>query len=272
MTAMPVLEERDGAIATLTLNRPDRLNAVSEGLYATLLDSMTKLSADDSVRAIILTGAGRGFCVGADLKAHGETVAGMAASAAASSGAQEAPDRRRYIALAQRANRVIQRSPKPVVAAVNGHAVGAGFELAMSCDVVVISRQAKLRMPEIALGTFVGGGITRTLVRRAGLTRAKELLMLCDFFSADDAVAWNLANRAVDAAEVLPTARALAARLASHAPVSLRHVKRLLDRSQSATAVLRSEAAALQQCMATEDWREGVRAFDEKREPRFTGR
>jgi enoyl-CoA hydratase len=255
----PLLVERDGAVTTLVLNRPARLNAVSEELYASLLTALRTQAADATVRAVIVTGAGRGFCVGADLKAHADTE-------------RDAEWRRRYIALAQRCNRALQRVPKPVVAAVNGHAVGAGLELALSCDLVVVSRQAKLRLPEVALGTFVGGGITRTLVRRAGQARANELLMLCDFFDADDAASWGLINRAVEAADVLETARALAARLASHAPVSMRHVKRLLHASYSPSRVLRAEAAALEACMATEDWREGVRAFEEKREPRYTGR
>lgn len=253
-----VLAERDGAVAMLTLNRADRLNAVSEELYAALADALSSLASDEAVRAVIVTGAGGAFCVGADLKAHGEAE-------------RDASARRRYVVLAQRANRRLQRLGKPIIAAVNGHAIGAGLELAMSCDLVVVSRQAKLRLPEIALGTFVGGGITSTLVRRAGLARAKELLMLCDFFGADDAVSWGLANRAVAAAEVLPTARELAAKVASHAPLPLRLVKRLLDRPAAPAAVLRAEAAALLACMKTTDWREGVRAFEENREPRFIG-
>jgi enoyl-CoA hydratase len=254
-----VLREREGAVAWLTLNRPERLNAVSEALYGELLAALAEVAADDGVRAVVLTGTGRAFCVGADLKAHGE-------------GDRDAASRRRYVMQAQRANRALQRLGKPVIAAVNGHAIGAGLELALSCDLVVVSRQAKLRLPEVALGTFVGGGITRTLVQRAGLARAKELLLLCEFFGADEALSWGLINRSVEGAEVLPVARALAERVAAHAPVSVRLAKRLLDRSSTPAAALRAEAAALLECMGTADWREGVRAFEEQREPVYVGR
>jgi enoyl-CoA hydratase/carnithine racemase len=256
-----VNQERDGAVAVLMLHRPERLNAVSEELYGELLAALAAIDADATIRALIITGAGRAFCVGADLKAHGE-----------GGSERDAASRRNYIELAQRANRTVQRLGKPVIAAVNGHAIGAGLELALSCDLVVVSRAAKLRFPEAALGTCVGGGVTRTLVRRVGLARAQELLLLCEFFTADDALAWGMINRAVAAPEVLPVARALAARIATHAPVSLRLMKRLLDRAPSPSRVLRAEAAALLACMATADWREGVRAFEEQRAPEFIGR
>lgn len=253
-----VLCERAGVVATLTLNRPERLNAVSEELYGELLERLAELETDEAVRAVVLTGAGRAFCVGADLKAHG-------------AGQRTGASLRRYVRTAQRANRAVQRLGKPVIAAVNGHAIGAGLELALSCDLVVVSRSAKLRLPEVALGTFVGGGVTRTLVQRAGMARAKELLLLCDFFDADRALAWGLVNRAVEAGEVLVAARALAERASAHAPVSMRLLKRVLEGPRTMGEAMRAEASALVECMGTSDWREGVRAFEEKRAPRFTG-
>jgi enoyl-CoA hydratase len=160
------------------------------------------------------------------------------------------------------------------VAAVNGPAVGAGLELALSCDLVVVAADAKLRLPEVALGTFIGGGVTRTLAQRVGLARAREILYLGDFFSGDAACAMGLANRAVPATQVLGTSLTLARRLAHVAPVSLRHLRRILrdaDRMTDAQ-VMRAEARALEACMSTEDWREGVQAFAEKRPPRYQGR
>jgi enoyl-CoA hydratase len=162
---MEVLIERSGAVATVTLNRPERLNAVSLTLYKSLAHHLRKLEGDPEVRAVILTGAGRGFCVGADLKAH-------------DSDELTAIERRSYVRAGQHVYRLMQRSSKPIVGAVNGHAIGAGLELALSCDFVVIAEAAKLRFPDVALGTFVGGGTVYMLPRRVGLDRAKELILL----------------------------------------------------------------------------------------------
>lgn len=254
-----LVEQRDDVLV-LTLNRPHRLNAVSPALYAALDATLESAAQDPAVRALVLTGSGRGFCVGADLQAHGDAPPG--------------PDeRRRYVELAQRVNHRIQTLPKPVVAAVNGHAVGAGFELALSCDLIVVAREAKLRLPEAALGTFVGGGVTYTLVRRLGEVRAREILLLCPFLRGEEAERQGLANRVVDADDVLPTALDLARELARRAPRSVRLLKELLHTgvSDAPEVTLAREAAALLECMGTADWAEGIAAFREKREPRFTG-
>jgi enoyl-CoA hydratase len=257
---MELLTDRAGAVATLTLNRPDRLNAVSLPLYRALVDALTQLERDRSVRVIVLTGAGRAFCVGADLRAHDEEEPG-------------AEQKRVYVRTAQRAHRRMQRGSKPIIAALNGHAIGAGLELALSSDVVIVSDQAKLRFPEIALGTFVGGGTVYTLPARVGLLRAKELLLLGEFFSPHDAVSWGLANRAVAPDQVLPLAQEWAARIAGRAPRSLAAARRLLNHAShmDTRRALILEAAALLDCMSTRDWKEGIRAFHEKRDPEFTG-
>ena len=248
-------------VLTLTLNRPERLNAVSFPMYEAIVKAVRAADGDDTVRAIVVTGQGRAFCVGADLEAHagGEPTRG---------------DRRRYVKMAQRANRALQRCTRPVIAAVNGHAIGAGMELALSCDMIVVADEAKLRFPELALGTFVGGGVTYTLPRRVGMARASELLLLGDFFTARDALQMGLVNRVVKATEVLEMSQQLAGRLAGRAPVSVRHAKTLLHtahRFGRSTALGREERALLA-CMETEDWREGVRAFHERREPEYHGR
>jgi enoyl-CoA hydratase len=259
--AEPVLYEVRGSAAWLTLNRPDRLNAVSERLYGALLDGVRRAEKDESVRAVVVTGSGRAFCAGADLKAHAESEAGL-------------KQRRRYARAAERANRALQRCSKPVIAAVNGHAVGGGLELALSCDFMIVAAEAKLRFPELSLGTFVGGGVSYTLPERVGVTRARELLLLGDFFSGTDAAATGLANRAVASAHVATVSAALAERLAAQAPIPLRLARRLLRRAQrmGRGAVMAAETRALVQCMGTEDWKEGVVAFREKRPPRYTGR
>jgi enoyl-CoA hydratase len=257
---MELTVERLGASATLTLNRPDRLNAVSLGLYRALIEVLQQLERDPSVRAIVLTGTGRAFCVGADLKAHDADEPSPA-------------EKRVYVRTAQRAHRRMQRGAKPIIAAVNGHAIGAGLELALSSDFVLVSESAKLRFPEIAIGTFVGGGTVYTLPRRVGLLRAKELLLLGDFFSPHDAVSWGLANRVLPAEQVLPAALELAAQLARRAPRSIAHARRLLNHAphMDPRRALTLEANALLDCMQTRDWKEGLRAFHEKRDPEFTG-
>jgi len=257
----PLLVERRGAVLLLTLNRPRRLNAVNLALYRALRTALEGAAAEASLRAVVLTGAGRAFSVGADLKRHGE-------------GRLPPADLRRYIRAAQAAARAVQRSPLPVVAAVNGHAVGAGLELALSADLVVVAHEAKLRFPEVALGTFVGGGVTRTLPARVGMARAKELLLRARFFTPDEAVQMGLANEVLPAAGVPGRAMELAEELASHAPIPMRLARELLASGASGSMgrVLAREAEALRRCMESEDWAEGVEAFHEKRPPRYGGR
>lgn len=258
----PLLQERRGAVHLLTLNRPHRLNAVSPGLYRSLDRALRDLARDPDVRAVVVTGAGRAFCVGADLKAHGE---------------REPDDafRRRYVFLAQKVNLRLQRLPVPVVAAVNGHAIGAGLELALSTDLMVVAGEAKLRLPEVALGTLFGGGVSYTLPARVGTTRARELLLLSRFVTGDEAAGMGLANRALPADQVLSGALDWARELADGAaPTSLRLARELLREAphRSVEATLRAEGEGLLACMGTEDWEEGVRAFHEKRAPDYRGR
>lgn len=255
-----VLVERAAAIVTLTLHRPDRLNAVTETLYTELIVALGEAAADPAVRAVVLTGAGRAFCVGADLKKHGE-------------GVPDDAQRRRYARFGQDAAAAIMRCDKPVVGAVNGHAIGAGLELALACDLTVVAADAKLRFPELGLGTFVGGGTTFTLVERVGMTRARELLLLGRFFAGADAAEWGVCNEACAAAAVVDRAHALAIELAAQAPRSVACAKRLLREARDRTLAeaLAAEADALAACMGTEDWQEGIDAFRERRQPRFTG-
>lgn len=257
----PVLVDRDGPVLRLTLNRPHRLNAVSRPLYEGLIEALDAADGDGDIRCIVLTGAGRAFCAGADLKAH-------------AAGPPDEDERARYIDAAQRANHRLQTVSQPVVAAVNGAAVGGGLELALSCDLIVVADDAKLRLPEVALGTFIGGGVAYTLVERVGVAKARELIYFGDFFSGADAVRMGLANRSVAASEVLDTALEWAERLAERAPRSMSAAKRLIGHAADRTRadVMDEERAALDDIFGTEDWAEGIAAHREGRPPRYTGR
>jgi enoyl-CoA hydratase len=256
----PVLIEREDDLLTLTLNRPERLNAVSPPLYRELVAALSDAAGDQLIRAVVLTGSGRAFSVGADLKAH-------------ASEPLDEEGRRQYVEWAQEANWRLQMLPQPVVAAVNGHAIGGGLEMALSSDFMIVAEDAKLRFPEVSLGTFLGGGVTQTLAARVGLPRARELLLLGEFFSGADAADMGLADRAVPAARVVEEARELAARLARKAPRSLSRAKRLLNLAAGLPRrrVLDLEAEALLAIMGTRDWQEGLDAFREGREPEYTG-
>ena len=256
----PVLASRDGTLLTLTLNRPHRLNAVSLPLYERLVAELEHAQADRDIRCVLLTGSGRAFCAGADLKAHRDRP-------------QSARERRRYIKLAQRANLLAQTIGTPVVAAVNGHAIGAGLELALSADFAIVAEDAKLRLPEVALGTFVGGGVVYTLAERVGVLKAREIIYLGDFFSGAEAAAMGMLNRAVPATEVLREATRLAQRLARRAPIPLAAAKRLIGPSAglSREEAMKLERAALERIFGTSDWREGLAAFHAKRPPEFKG-
>lgn len=256
----PVLARRDGRVLVLTLNRPERLNAVTPALYERLIEQLEGADGDPGVRAVVLTGNGRAFCAGADLKAHAELP-------------PTGEERRRYAQTAQRANLLLQTIGAPVVAAVNGHAIGGGLELALSCDFLFVAEEAKLRLPELALGTFVGGGVTYTLAERVGVPKAREILYLGDFMLGREAAEIGLADRALPAAEVLDAALERAARLAAQAPRSMAALKRIMGSAgrRPRETTLAAERDALAELFGTADWQEGIDAFREGRTPDYRG-
>jgi enoyl-CoA hydratase len=240
----------DGPVRHVRLNRPERLNAVSEELYGDLEPALLEAAADPATRAVLLSGSGRAFCAGADLKAHAERERGPA-------------ERRAYVWAGQRVCRLLQRMPKPVVAAVHGHAIGAGAELAIAADVVVCADDAQLRLPEIGLGTFVGGGASQRLPLLVGQLRAKQLLLLGRPLTGAEAADWGLASEAVPAAELAERAAALARELAALPVRSLQLAKEALNRAGATTLdeALVFEAEGLLACMGEEAWSAGVEAF-----------
>ena len=249
---------RHGPLATLRLNRPERLNAVNRALIEDVIAALDALETDPTVRAVVLTGAGRGFCAGADL-AERATLDERAVQA----------HRRRVVALFDR----VARCEKPIVAAVNGAAYGGGAELALLCDLVVAAETAVFRFPEVALGIIPGGGGCYTLVQAVGKLRAKELVLTARNVAAAEALTLGLANGVVPPEQLLAEAQALAAAIATNAPIAVRQAKRALDfaADHDFASSLAFEAEAYNACVHTADRREALRAFAEKRPPRFVG-
>lgn len=256
-----VLSARHGRVVVLTLNRPDRLNAVSRALYEALEGELVDVHDNPDVRAVVLTGQGRAFCAGADLKAHAD-------------GPPDPDERARYIDAAQRVNTRLQTMATPVVAAVNGHAIGGGLELALSADFMIVAEDAKLRLPEVALATFIGGGAAYTLAERIGVLKARELIYFGEFFSGADAGSLGIANRAVPKDDVLPLAIEWAERLAALAPLSLAAAKGLIGPAAERTRAetIEAERRALDEIFGSDDWAEGIAAFHEGRPPEYRGR
>jgi enoyl-CoA hydratase len=258
-TEPPVLAARGGPVLTLTLNRPARLNAVSEQMYRTLDAALREAADDPAVRVVVLRGAGRAFCSGADLKAHAGTE-------------RTVEQRRAYAELAASVVRTVTTIRAPVVAAVHGYAIGAGAELAVSADFLLVAKDAVLSFPELSLGTYVGGGVTVQLPRLVGLARARDLLLTGRRINGTEAAGWGLAHRAVPAGELDAATGELTGRLAAAAPVPVALMKAHLRQPAPLDAALRDEVTALVQCMGTADWAEGVAASADRRRPAFQGR
>ena len=255
-----VIYNRIDQYAEIRFNRPHRLNAVVEQLYVETIDALRRAEADPDVRAVVLTGEGRAFCVGADLKEHG-------------SGRRTPFQRRQYLQLGNDICQTIFELKKPVIAVVNGYALGAGAEMAVACDFILMAESARIGFPEVSIGTNVGGGVTQTLPRLVGLAKARELLFMGDKIDGREAARIGLATKACPDDELRQAAAEFAAKLAGKAPVSMALAKRLLNdgEARDMPTQLGLELDGVFTCTVTEDWQEGVDAFAEKRSPRFKG-
>lgn len=255
-----LLVERDRLVATVTINRPAVLNALSTQTLDELRQVMLDLQRDDAVRAIVLTGAGpKSFVAGADIKEL----------------AQQSPVSLRELGRSgQAVFDLIESLGKPVIAAINGFALGGGCELAMACTIRVAADTARLGQPEINLGLIPGYGGTQRLTRIVGRGRALEMLLTGAPVSADEALRIGLVNRVVPAADLMAVAQALATQLAGQAPVAVRYILEAVLRGQELPLgdAQAFEATLFGLVAATDDMREGTRAFLEKRKPAFTGR
>lgn len=248
-------------VAQVTLNRPDAANAFDTALAEAVRDAFAGF-ADPACphRAVVLTGAGeRAFCAGADLKERD----GMSDQAWA---AQHVV----FEAMAE----ALLAAPMPVIAAVNGAAFGGGCEIALLCDVIYASEAARFALPEATLGIMPGLGATQTLARAAGPARAKEIIMSGAPFTATQALEWGVANRICPPAQLLDETLALAARIAANAPLAVRAIKQAIGKGLGLPLEegMAQELAGYNRLFPTSDRKEGVRAWREKRKPRFEGR
>jgi len=255
-----VLYEKRGALAYVTVNRPKVLNALNARTWTDLKTAFEDASADVAVRGVILTGAGnKAFIAGADISelAHASAI-----------------DAERSSRFGQEVLDLIENLGKPVIAAVNGFALGGGCETAMACTIRVAVETARFGQPEVNLGLLPGGGGTQRLPRLVGKGRALQLILSGEMISAQEAYRIGLVNEIVPAADLIARAEAILNRIAANAPVAvsfaLAAVNRGLDTSQGEGMLL--EAAYFGLCAGTEDKREGTSAFLEKRPPQFHGR
>lgn len=252
--------ERDGAIAIVTIDRPQVLNALNSATLAALQRTLAGLQADDAVRAVVLTGAGgKAFAAGADINEL---------AVLTPAGGREQARR------GQQVLELVETLGKPVIAAINGYALGGGCELAMACTLRIAAETARLGQPEINLGLIPGYAGTQRLARLVGTGRALELLLTGEPITAAEAHRIGLVNRVVPAADLMAEARKLAASLAAKAPVAIRYILEAVHRG---TQLPLREAEVLEATLfglvaSTDDMREGTAAFLQKRSPAFKGK
>ncbi len=250
----------DGPVATIRLNRPEALNAIDAEMRVALLDACETIRSDDAIRAIILTGTGRAFCTGSDLKNTFPPEEGYARTAFSGPGDSSTSD-------------ILKLIDKPVVCAINGYALAGGLELALACDIRVAADSAKFGLPEVAIGSIPGAGGTQRLPRIVGLTNAMHLMLTGERIDADEALRIGLISRVFPADGLMAGAQAIAARIAANAPLAVRAVKQLAltGADQTLEAGIRAERMAWGVLRNTEDRIEGRKAFAEKRPPVYRG-
>lgn len=254
------VEDQPHDVLLVVLDRPEVANAFDTRTALELCELFERLEAEQRYRCVVVTGAGdQAFCAGADLKERNSL----------------SDDQwRSQHQVFERMFRGVRDCPIPVVAAVNGAAYAGGLELVLHCDFAYASTAAKFALTEVALGIMPGGGGTQTLPRVAGERRAKELILSARPFSAEEALAWGVVNRLCEPGKVVQEALRVAERMASLAPLSLRQAKHAIRQGlhRDLASAMEIEIEAYNRLVGTEDRREGLRAFNEKRAPKFEGR
>jgi enoyl-CoA hydratase len=252
-----LIETQDG-IATITINRPQVLNALNTATLKELKSAFCELNGDPAVKVIILTGTGKAFVAGADISEMKPLTAAQG---------------REFGLLGQTVFTSIENLSKPVIAAVNGFALGGGTELALSCDLIYASERAKFGQPEVGLGVTPGFGGTQRLPRRVGMAMAKELIFTGKLINGTEAKAIGLANKVLPPEELMEAVMGLAKEIASKGQVSVKLCKAAINRGMDVdiNSALTIEADAFGLCFASKDQKEGMAAFLEKRKPEFIG-
>lgn len=255
-----VLVEHDGPIATITINRPESLNALNPDVLQGVILALGKIASNPSIRSVIITGKGpKAFVAGADIRTMSQLGPRPIAE---------------YVELGQRAMRTIETFDVPVIAAVNGFALGGGLELALACDLIVCAESAKLGQPEVNLGIMPGFGGTQRLIQRCGIGTARRLCYTGELIGADEARMVGIADKVVPDAQHMDEVKKIATTIASKAPLAIKGTKKVINRAQESLLLsgLRLEVEEFLKLFGTADREEGMDAFHQKREAKFTGR
>ena len=250
-----IIFEKEENIAIITFNRPEAMNALNNQTRAEFLAAIDDVAEDDSIKVLILTGSGKSFVAGSDIKEFNATTPFAAHNI-------------------KRLGEMVEKLEKPVIAAVNGFCLGGGNEIAMGCDIIIASEKAKFGQTEINIGIIPGGGGTQRLPRLIGVCRAKELIYTGDIIRAEEADRLGLVNRVVPMDELMPAAKELAKKIAAKSAAALKLAKTAITRSMQTNleSGLKYEYELYSLSLSLEDKLEGVNAFLEKRAPKFVGR
>jgi len=254
MAYQNIVFEKEENIAIITFNRPDAMNALNNQTRAEFREAIATVAADDQIKVVILTGNGKAFVAGSDIKEFNQTTPYVAHNI-------------------NRLGEMVEKLEKPVIAAVNGFCLGGGNEIAMGCDIIIASDKARFGQTEINIGIIPGGGGTQRLPRLIGVCRAKELIYTGDIISAEEAYRLGLVNRVVPAEQLMPTAKELAKKIAARSAAALKLAKTAINRGMQTNleSGLKYEYELYSLALSLEDKAEGVNAFLEKRAPKFVG-
>jgi enoyl-CoA hydratase len=253
-----LLVDREGALGIITLNRPKALNALNTKMVTELIGVLDEFEKDDGVRCVVITGSDRAFSAGADIDEMAETTAVQMAMTG------------HFFPLWDK----VGRYPKPIVGALSGYVIGGGLELAMSCDILVASETTELGQPEINIGVIPGGGGTQRLTRAVGKYKAMEMILTGTRIGAEEAKSAGLVSKVVPKESYLEEAKKVASEIAAKSPVAVRLAKMAVNKAfeMGLTNAIDFERELFYLLFASEDKKEGMKAFMEKRKPEFKGR